>query len=423
MTMNLRSITLLISVIVALCSCNEKIKYTNIADSDWVEALDTEEFKPTICSDWENYIPTNGVENEFSTKYIRLNFHIMRKSDGTHNFDEVEGEKFIKNIIRASNGYLRDNQQMNLPLNNQTPVHPTNIQYELQKDPDNPEKLAIYYHDDDQLYYMLAKGRKRNNYSKDVFNKYGCDQDTVLNVFVMALNADSTASKTYKPKASGISFGNWVKVSGWYYDARDTVLINGKKKTPKNEWFSCKNLIHEIGHSLGLKHTWRSNDGCTDTPMNPNCWNRSKQAPCDSLWSNNVMDYNSRKNAWSPCQIGKIHHNIAQKDKVRSLIKKTWCALDTLKNVRIKTEVVWSGSRDLEGNLIIEQGGKLEIRCGLSMPENSYIELRPGGELLINGARIYNDCGKSWKGIRKLKKGGEIGKLTITRDSILESVT
>ena len=58
--------------------------------------------------------------------------------------------------------------------------------------------------------------------------------------------------------------------------------------------------MHELGHSLGLLHTWNQDDGCDDTPRNAGCWG--------DTCSNNMMDYNASQSALTACQLGIIHY-------------------------------------------------------------------------------------------------------------------
>jgi hypothetical protein len=69
-------------------------------------------------------------------------------------------------------------------------------------------------------------------------------------------------------------------------------------------------------------------------------------------------------------------------------------------NIHIRDSVVWNGSKDLHGSIIIHDGGYLEIKCRVSMPENSSIEVYAGGTLLLDKSWLHNDCHKSWKGIQ-----------------------
>lgn len=64
------------------------------------------------------------------------------------------------------------------------------------------------------------------------------------------------------------------------------------------------------------------------------------------------------------------------------------------------TDVVWSSCRNLKGNVLVESGGKLTITCDVGLPEDARITVQQNGELIIDGARIYNNCdGDYWEGI------------------------
>jgi len=66
-------------------------------------------------------------------------------------------------------------------------------------------------------------------------------------------------SKHYKADVTGIALrsSGAVKIAGWHANA----------ETPY--WELSKNLNHELGHILGLSHSWTRNDGCDDTPPHP----------------------------------------------------------------------------------------------------------------------------------------------------------
>jgi hypothetical protein len=283
---------------------------------------------------------------------------------------------------------LSKNEKMFLPPGNNTPVIPIPYRYVLTPDPTRPNDTGIYEHIDDTLCYVVKTGRDRNISDKRMIKKYAVNPDTVLNVFVVTHHLDSVGSKTYKADGSGISLGSSVKIFARWNTSPSPYNYRGV-------------FNHEIGHSLGLAHTWGGHDGCDDTPAHSNCYNRSETPPCDSFYSNNMMDYNHWSIALTPCQIGKVLMNMANLNSLqRNILIPNWCELDTSASIIVRDSVRWRASADVSGNIIIERGGRLEIACRLSLPKNATITVREGGTLvLLPTARLHNACGDQWGGI------------------------
>jgi len=236
---------------------------------------------------------------------------------------------------------------------------------------------------------------------------------------MMEHHPDSLLSDTYKNASNGIGKPYYTKISNAYYDYKQTRT----GKVSKGAWFAANTLNHEIGHSLGLLHSWTRNDGCEDTPIHSNCWGETGEPPCEAPISNNMMDYNSYSNAVTPCQIAKMHYNMSKdKSSQRKITRQDWCTyhLDKTITIRKNQKIEWLCNKDVLGDIIIEQNADLVIHCTLSMPANSRIKLYPGARLIINDAKIFNRCNDNWKGIELVKqsgtKKGEIimyGKATI----------
>ncbi len=377
------------------------------------------------CKVKENYMPDTNHVDHTPLKSIRINFHIMNGGNGTANFDEREGTAFIKQVMFVANAKLARNSQMRLPIGNNTAVIPMRYRYELTGRPGDPKDDGIYFHYDNECYGQINYGKQKNIYDKTAFERYGVMKDTVMNVFVMPYPEDSLSSKTFKISGNGIAFGNWVKVCGWHYNAtKDTIWKGNKYEVPYGEWYAAKLMHHEIGHNLGLRHSWNSNDGCDDTPKHPNCYGYSPKPPCDSLWGNNFMDYNTHISAWSPCQIATIHHNMSpgKKPKLRKMLVPTWCDFKKEATINIDEDITWNSAKDLEGNLIVKNGGTLTVRCLLSLPKGAKIEVHPKGKLILDGASLYNDCEEKWKGIQLLTAAGETGTVVYQGGSEIKDV-
>ncbi len=132
------------------------------------------------------------------------------------------------------------------------------------------------------------------------------------------------------------------------------------------------------------------------------------------------MDYNTHASAWTPCQIGVVHYNMASRTRrLRNLLEPTWCTLDRTKNISIEQDIEWTSAKDMEGHIVIRDGGSLTVNCRVSMPKGGRIIIHPKGKLILNGATLNNDCDESWDGIELLSKGKNTGQVEMLNNSTI----
>jgi hypothetical protein len=356
------------------------------------------------CSDPQLYSPCI-IGDYSSTKFIRVNFHFLNSEDGLSNYLPKEGNQLVRQLVNNANLRLRSNEKMNLPIGNHTPVCSPDYQYVIQTDHGDS---GIFYHYDNDLCFFANKGKHRNNYDYTVIEKYSVGLDSVINVFIMPHIPEELQDKNYKSSRTGVALGNGLKIAGLF-------------ELKKEPWEFATLLNHEIGHILGLRHTWNTNDNCEDTPRHNNCWSSSGKGKCE-LASNNAMDYNNSQMAWTPCQLGLIHKSFNQLESTqRKLLLTNWCIKDTLPLI-IDKNVDWNKALDINRDILIKSGNTLTVSCRLHMAQNTSIIIQPEATLSLNDAYLHNDCGHNWEGILIQTNGKKSGKLIATQNSILDGV-
>jgi hypothetical protein len=402
---------------VSYSSCSRKLSSIHVStleDLEKVAAPPIEIAGPLHnrrCRDAIEYIPDSSFKAHFSLREIRVNFHIMNSQDSTNNFVGEEAIKYIGGLFRDANRKLGKNQKMNLPEGNDTKVYDPHYRYVLTPSTNEKGDDGIYFHYDDDLFYFIIKGKNKNNYKREVIKKYAVNKDSVLNIFVMPHHPDSVASSTYNAFGTGIALGSAIKIAGLYESGAEN-------------WAFSTMLNHEVGHVFGLRHTYRSEDGCDDTPRNPNCWYNSGVPPCDGIASNNMMDYNNSQLAITPCQLGSIHRNIANlTSRQRKLVIPSWCKLNEEKTIFISEKTHWKAAKDLEGHLIVKADAELKISCRVSFPQMGKLIVEPGATLILDKALLHNSCGNYWSGIELQSKGKKKAKLVVHENPTIENVT
>ncbi|MEZ4885462.1 MAG: M43 family zinc metalloprotease [Chitinophagales bacterium] len=422
------SISLLLIISLYACSSSKKISNVFITGKEVIVGSKVgENTLPTspkrkICNEYLNYAPDLGHLNHTPMRWIRINIHFVNNLAGNVNFSEDEGRQFAKDIVEISNEKLLKNAKMNLPIDNNTPILPAQYQYILSGIEGDETDDGIYFHQDDELFESNKKGGKHSNYSKEQYKQFGIRKEEVINIFFLEHHPDSIKSPTYKASGDGIGFPTWVKVIGAYMVHHDNPKMSIRAVADN---FSGV-FNHEIGHSLGLAHTWQTNDGCDDTPLNANCWNIDRNKTlCDDMnkVSNNMMDYNAWRSAITPCQIGKVHYKLSDENAIqRKMLVQTWCTYKPEATIRIQTgeHIIWKSAKDLEGDIVVEKDASLTLQCLLSLPQCAKISVKIGGKLLLDGATITNRCGEKWQGIEVEKQGKIRGIVEVLSPSKVE---
>ena len=247
---------------------------------------DPPQLKSSSCELWNHYESTNVSSTPIKT--VRITYHVFNKDDGTGNIqNDTDGLDFLDDYTDNLNLRYSQVDEMRVPSSSPH-ISDSRIRFDL---------AEVHFWDDTNGYTYpgsYSPTWSNNLYTQFVTNKAAVTYKTTsVHIFI----SGGTSSSGW---ASGIGDRDYIVMGGIYSKYQDWLV---------HSWANASGLAHELGHSLGLLHTWNG-DGIDDTPNNNNCWNLNLGDPnCDELEeaSNNIMDYNASKSSLTLGQIHRAH--------------------------------------------------------------------------------------------------------------------
>lgn len=190
--------------------------------------------------------------------------------------------------------------------------------------------------------------------------------------------------------------------------------------------------LHEVGHALGLHHTYPTNATGAIVPMsqfsNPNgttlapdlandIWYEDFNTAIAEIGNNFMGNSWAKRDYLSPKQIGLMHYMLKMDPVVRQIASQSACSIGV-------NWPMYSGSYTgpilADGDLVIPQGQHVTISGCVYMKPNARIIVEPGGKLTLNNATLVRQCSSPWKGIEVQSNPGahqSIDPLTLMPNS------
>lgn len=342
------------------------------------------------CTLSSGYKPdqSNGFQNT-PCLVFKVNYHFLRPSDGSGPY-VGDMSTMVNTEMNSLNGYYDELLVPALPV-----VPPaehivdSRVRFVL---------TGIYYHDDDARHDHYFNLNSHPNCGSALRDEFGVDQDRVINIFF------------YRYANAGTRYG---------CGPSSIMTVNMINLMPT---FDTGTLAHELGHIIGLNHTFScwstgttcSDDGISDTYA-PDCNHRAEGCGPDVAWlntfsacplltgvgiSNNIMGYNSCRRYLSPLQLAKIHHR-----NITTVAKRMYVLCEPHSfnpPITVSNSAIWETSKVINADIEVEAGAILDVRCTLYMSPHAKIIVKPHGKLIVDGGTLTahsGGCTTFWAGI------------------------
>lgn len=346
----------------------------------------------------ENFTPSNGQ----GIKTFRINFHSIQNSTqvgNKGNFENTPADLNFLNLVVSKVNDLFAN--ISAPLNPQTcicgnncTISDTRIRVELQ---------GVHFDYSPSLYGSTSQS--------SLLNTLGQNKDKELNIFFNADNGGFPGGFATLPSYSNFNKDQLIVLSNY-----NQTYENGQNNLSWAALSLANNMYHEIGHTLGLLHTYSSTccpetmstsdfdylddffggtNSCPQLSMPTANWcNVGPDNTCSKNWMGAYTTQISREA--TPKQLGRVHRSTMLASTRKYFTPNTSYLPDHV----VSSNEVWDFNIRMYGNIRIKSGATLRVRCNVKMPPGSKIIIEENGALIVDGGTITDIEDKTWQGIQ-----------------------